>query len=59
MKVLLYGGSELCVNRMGRIWTVDIFPSFHSDDTPVLKGEAVEPTTGALGGDLELGRARK
>jgi hypothetical protein len=42
---LLDDGSELYVHRAGdHLWTVDIFPAFHDDGTPVLKGEAVEPT---------------
>ena len=48
MKALLCDGSELCVNRIGRIWTVDIFPMLHSDGTPVLKNEPVEPTYHAV-----------
>jgi hypothetical protein len=45
MKLLLASGSELYVNQTGRgLWTVDIFPSFHDDGTPVLKDEPVEPT---------------
>ena len=45
MKKLLANGSELYVNRAGRnLWTVDIFPTFHEDGTPVLKGEPVEPS---------------
>jgi hypothetical protein len=43
---LLYDGSELWINRVGRLhlWTVDIFPSFHEDGSPVLVGEPVEPS---------------
>jgi len=45
MKVILHNGSELYVNRAGRqLWTVDIFPVFYEDGTPVLEGETVEPT---------------
>jgi hypothetical protein len=44
-KLLLASGSELYINQAGRdLWTVDIFPAFHDDGTPVLKGEPVEPT---------------
>lgn len=45
MHLLLANGSALYVNRAGhQLWTVDIFPTFHADGTPVLAGESVEPT---------------
>jgi len=45
--IILADGSELFVNRCGTgsraLWIVDIFPIFYKDDTPVCKGETVEP----------------